>query len=280
MIDYIGSSDGYDNYQKYFRKIDGLQVARVDFETSLSHHSDIVLLDSDLVTRSAYALMLMEQGKDVLITYPMGMDLDDYASISEFIHRYGRILGMMNPLVHYPSVQILKKIIAGQGIAIKNVRLNCHPNHLGGSFAVGGLTGSAQAFQGIITQITGKYILKVEARSSDYAKLDSIRMIYDGLETLIFFDSGQLGWNMELTGENFSAMADHTGLLALRDEVEPRITPDTSTMENAIRRNVEDYLQAVRDRSEPLVNHLAGLASIMLNMAVEESIQTGYPVSM
>ena len=82
------------------------------------------------------------------------------------------------------------------------------------------------------------------------------------------------GWEMEIKGSEITAITNHTGLLVVREEEKPRIKADPHVLERAIRANLENYLEAIQERFEPMVNHLGGLASIVLNKAVLESIDT------
>jgi len=280
IIDLIGTSQNCDIYEQYLNKIRGIRISKGSLDVSLSNESDIILLESGAGTKSAYMLLFLEQGKDILTTYPMGSNLSEYASISDFMETSGRFVGLMNPLVFFPPIRMLREIIEKENITLKHVLINCHPVNLGGDFRVGGPTGTAQALQRIVSLISDIYPASLIANTNDNDELDSINIQFEDFQSTIQFDSEQLGWNMKFSGENFTAMTDHTGLLAVRNEVKPRMTPDPAIMDKAIKANIEDFLHAVRQRSEPRVNHLDGLASIILNRAVEESLITGTSASL
>ena len=90
----------------------------------------------------------------------------------------------------------------------------------------------------------------------------------------------QVGWIMELKGASFRAVTDHTGLLRVNNEVEPRITASSSVWDRALTENMEGFLQVVRDRSEATTGLLDGLASVILNRALENSLITGKRVNL
>jgi hypothetical protein len=224
--------------------------------------------------------MLLESGKDILTPFPLGITLSEYANISEFMENYGSVVGLLNPLAFYPSSEMLQGIIATQGEPLTQVRVNCHPTDLGGDFITSGTTGTAQLMQGIISMVSDSYPRSLQADTGDDGSLNMIRLNYEHFNTEIHFDVDQLGWNMEFRGSDFKAIIDHTGLLALNEEVEPYLPPDPAALDKAIRANLEDFIKAVNERTQPRVNHLEGLASIMLNNAVEQSMETGLPVKL
>ena len=279
-IDYIGTTEEFEFYQHYFNKTKGTRFNPSTLETSLSNESGIVFLDSYLATKSACMIMLMEQGKDILTSYPMGSNLGEYVNVLEFMDNYGKVVGLLNPLAFYPAIITLKNILEQESIALAKVHINAHPRNLGADFKIRGFSGTAQPFQRIVSYLADAYPMSLVANADNKGTIARILIDYESFETHIHFDNNNLGWDMELSSSGFSAMTDHTGLLVVRNEVEPRITADPDVMRYAIKANLQDFLQAVRERSEPRVNHIDGLASIVINKATEESLRTGTPVNL
>ncbi len=279
-IDFIGDRESFDKYQEHFRRIRKNRFVFSSLETALSDGSDAVFLDTLSATKSAYIIMLMEQGKDILTTYPLAGSLGDYANISEFREEYGRIVGMLNPLLFYPSVKMLKDILATEGIPLDRIDVRCHPVTLDHGFRVEGPAGTAQPMVSVASYLSDAYpvILRAEAGTDGQPSLIEIR--YDAFVMMIRFDEEQTGWHMKISGNDFSALADHTGLLAVNNEVESRRAPDPAVLEKATRDNLEDFMDAVRERNEPRVNILDGLSSIVLNKALGESLRTEGPISL
>jgi predicted dehydrogenase len=274
-VDFIGSSEDYERYLEYFRGIRNTVFEISSVDRTLAGNSHIAFLDANPATRAAWILMLIDNGRDILTTYPLCNDLGDYTGISDFIEQYGRHVGMVNPLLFYPSLRLLSEHISMEGISLQQVRVSCHPEYLSGDFSIPGLTGTAQAFQGAVYLIGGSYPLSLMGEADPDGNLRKIQCRYEGFDLFIHFNSGQTGWNMEITGDKFIARADHTGMLALNKEVEPRIAPDPGVFDRAVRENLEDFLQAVRDRVTPRVNQIDGLSAMILENAVRESLESG-----
>ena len=274
---YIGSREKYDVYSPYFRKLRKNKLIFSSLEGALSGDSDIAFCDIEFSNKPAYILLLLEQGKDVFLTYPIGNSLGEYAAVSDFKEKYGRIIGMLNPLMFYPSIEMLKNIIDWDSIAIEEIRVSCHPTDLGDGFLVSGSAGSVQPLERVISFISGSYPLQLLAKESN---TPGVELNYESFTSYIHPDPRQQGWNMEIDGDGFNARADHTGLLAINNEVEPRLSPDPGVLDDSIIRNLEDFMHSLRDRSEPRVNSLDGLASIVLNNAVEKSLETGSAIDL
>ncbi len=278
-IDYIGNQTGFEIYREYLESIKRTRIHLSTLEASLISESGMVVLDTVSSTKPAYIVMLLEQGKDILTGYPLGFTLGDYANISEFMERYGRVVGLMNPIAFYPSVQALKEIIARENISFSQVQVNTHPANLGNDFFVSGTAGTAQCLLRIVSQMCDSYPLSYKAEANSAGALRLIHVYYEDFMVTFRFDPEQIGWTMEFAGEEFRALADHTGMLAVNNEVEPRLAPDPAVFEKSVRANIQDFLKAIRERSEPMVNNLDGLSSIVLNNAVEESLKSGTTVS-
>ena len=279
-IDFIGSRESYDKYREYFRGIRKTGFVISSLERTLAGNSNIAFLEANTTTKPAWILMLIEKGMDVLTTYPLCHDLGEFANISEFIENHGRHVGLINPLMFYPSFRVLRKEISAQEVRLEQVRINCHPQNLAGDFSIAGTAGTAQALQRIVSITSDSYPLSLKGEADSGGELLGLWCRYEDFELYIHFDGGQTGWNMELTGEGFAAVTDHTGMLAVNNEVEPRLAPDPAVLERAVRDNLEDFLQAVRERTTPLVNQIDGLSALILSNALTESLETGSWVSL
>ena len=274
---YIGSREKFEAYSPYFRKLRKNEFIFSSLEGTLSGDSDIVFCDPDSFNKSTYLLLLLEQGKDIFLTYPMGNTLGEYAAVADFMEKYGRVVGMLNPLMFYPSIEMLKNIINRDTMTIEEIRVSCHPSIPGDGFQVSGISGSAQPLERIISYISGSYPLQLRAEEGSRG---SMVLNYETFSTYIHLDREQQGWNMKIQWDGFNAQTDHTGLLSVNNEVEPRVSPNPGVMDDSIIRNLEDFMNSVRERSQPRVNSLDGLASIVLNNAVEKSLETGSAIDL
>ena len=279
-VDFLGDPELFKYYHSSFRKVPHFKLLLSTLESSMESLSEAVLIDSNPALKSTHAVMLLEQGKDIMITYPLASNLDEYNIISDQLVKYDRRLGMINPLKFYPSANALRDLIQVKEGSVKEVIITCHPYFLQKDFQAGGLAGTAQPLQRLVSHITGKFPVSVYAGMRDDMRLTSLNIDYGSFQSRIIFNESQLGWNMELSGENFRATADHTGLLRVNDEVEARISPSPVVWERALSDNMVYFLQAVRNRSELPEGPLDGLASIILNRALKDSLITGEKVNL
>ena len=187
---------------------------------------------------------------------------------------------MINPVQFYPSINVLGKLIQVSEESISEVNITCHPYILQKDFQVGGLAGTAQPLQRLVSYITGKFHLSVYAGMKDENRVSSLSINYGSFQVRIIFNELQVGWTMELSGANFRAIADHTGMLRLNNDVEDTVPASSSVWDRALTDNMEYFLQAVRDRSEFPEGPLDGLASIILNRALKDSLITGEKVNL
>jgi predicted dehydrogenase len=246
-------------------------------EEVLESDQQTVFLDSHPTTKSAEILLLLEKKKDIITPYPLAGDLFAYRKIQEYMEYTRRKIGLLNPLIFYPGVRTLKEWLASEPRNISEVRISCHPEELDRGYRVFGDTGTVQPLQRMISFVTDQFPASLRVEKGP----GSIRrwiLEYATFTAIIRTDPGQTGWIVELEGPGANALTDHTGMLKLHDEVKPRISPTPSVWSKSIIRNMEDFLDAVRSRTEPTVNSLDGLAAIILNHATMDSIHSGEKV--
>ena len=278
IIDYIGSTENYEYYNDLFKKIKKVNLVPGTLESSMKSISNPVFLDGDLSHKATYAIFLVEQGKDVMCSYPIAANLSEYNSIKEYLLRHDRRLGIINPLIYFPSIRSLKGLCMLYNDSISNIRISCHPDEIFPGFIVDGYAGTAQMLERMISYISGQVPNSLSTDSNDNGQLRKLQFDYTSFTCDILFDEAQPGWTMDVEGPEFRAGLDHSGLLTINDEPEPRVEPSSSTWDKAVIQNLENFINAVRDRSEPDLSSIDGLASIILNSAVEESLETGNAV--
>ncbi len=271
-MDFIGSPEKFQFYRSFFRKIRKTELVYNNLENALESGSEAVFLDTDLTLKSTYAVLLIEQNKDILSTFPLSLTLTEYNRIQESLVKYGRILGLINPLRFYPSIAAIRKIIIQNRVPLTEVRIACHPHEIQSGLQVEGPAGSAQLLQRMVSFITGSFPVSAAADRNASGRISRILLDYDSYETMITFDTDQSGWTMEFRGPEFRAMADHTGSLTINDEARISIRASSSVWDEAMTENLENFTEAVRSRSEPDLSSLDALASIILNNSVEESL--------
>ena len=273
FIDFIGNAERFGYFRKYFRKIKKVELVLSTFEKSATNNAAAVFLDGSLSMKPTHAILLMEQGKDILSSYPLARGLSEYNSLQEYRIRHGRKLGLINPLLYYSAVTKLKE--AASGNPISRIMISCNPLEIEPGYIIEGITGPAQLLHGLVSYFSDRHPVSVVAGKNESGQKSSMQLDYTDFHAVFRFDPLQTGWTMDIMTGKSSAVLDHTGLLAIDDEVRPRIEAAGNTWELAMIRNLEDFTNAVRSRSEPMVSSLEGLASIILNRAFEKSLETG-----
>ena len=162
----------------------------------------------------------LKKNKDILTPYPLASSLYEYNRIQEFLDRSNRKLGMLNPLYFYPAVKTLKDLLNEKEHELSEIRLSCHPEQLVKGYPVNGATGAIAPLQRMISYITGQFPLSlfIEKETKNIRRwiID-----YGSFQATIQVDPGQTGWKMEVDGPQMNALADHSGLLNMNDEVKP-----------------------------------------------------------
>jgi predicted dehydrogenase len=276
---YVGPEAHFRYYKPSFLKLKKASVEMISLEDVLEREHPAVFLDSHPTTKSAEILLLLEKNKDIITPYPLADDLYGYNKIQEYMELSRRKIGLLNPLFFYPGVLTLKEWLAAGPGKISKIRISCHPEQLVKGYHVFGDTGAVQPLQRMISFLTDQFPVSLRVEEGS----DSIRswvFEYGTFHAVIQADPGQTGWIMEVEGTEIEALTDHTGMLKLTDDVKPRISPTPSVWNKSIIRNIDNFLEAVRSRTEPTVNSLDGLAAIILNKATRESIHSGKKVSL
>jgi predicted dehydrogenase len=264
----------------FFRKIKNVDLVPGSLESSLDGNSKAVFLDGDPALRATYAIMLLEQNRDLISSYPIATSLSEYSRIQEYLHRHNGILGLINPLRFYTSVYTLKRVIMKLRDPLTDILISSHPREIIPGCRVDGVAGTAQFLQRMVSYFSDRFPVALKASTNETGGLSQLWLDYSSFETRIIFDPMQVGWTMDVTGPDFRARSDSTGVLTVNDEPQPRVDASSLTWERAMIENLEDFTSAVRNRSEPVLSSLDGLASIILNNATEQSARSGLQVSL
>jgi predicted dehydrogenase len=277
---YIGPEEHFRYYRPMLQKLKDTKVDRISLEEALPSDLHAIFIDSHPPSKPAQVLLLLEENKDIITPYPLASDLYGYNRIQESLVHYGRILGMLNPLYFYPAVRTLKDWLAEETREPSEIRVSCHPFELVRGYHVSGYAGAVQPLQRMISFITGKFPFSLFVEKHGTNEIRQWILDYGSFQATLRVDPGQTGWILELDGPQLNATADHTGLLRLNNEVEPRLSPAPSVWQASMIKNLEDFIKAVRSRTEPAVNSLDGLSAILLNQAAEKSIHQGTRVDL
>ena len=275
IVEYIGKSDGYDYYNDYFKKIKKVNLVPVSLENEIKSSSIPVLLDGELTHRAAYAVLLIEQDKDVIFSNPIATNLLEYNSIKQYLLRHDRRLGLVNPLIYYHSVRSLKGMSMLYENPIESIRISCHPDEIVPGFRIDGYAGTAQLLERVVSYFSGSLPEYLTAEKDGNGLIRGLQLEYPSFICSILFDRSQAGWEMDVEGMEFRARLDHLGELKINDEPQSRVKPSSRTWDEAMIQNLENFLEAVQSRTVPAPSSIDGLASIILNKAVEESLDSG-----
>jgi predicted dehydrogenase len=277
---FIGPEEHFRYYQSAFRKLKNATSEFTTLEDAMKSDLHAVFLDVPPNMKAVNIMLLFEEGKDVVTSYPMANGLDEYKRIQEYLAHFDRRLGMLNPLHFYPAVRTLKDWLEKDTRQISEIRVNCHPRKLVSGYLVDGFAGAVQPLQRMVTFITGQFPAALLAEDTENDDNRRYVLDYKSFLATIQTDPKQTGWIMEVKGPQLNVLTDHTGLLKMDHDVEPRIAPSNSVWTRAMIKNLEDFLRAVRTRNEPAVNSIDGLAAIILNKAAERSIHMSIKVDL
>jgi predicted dehydrogenase len=276
---YIGPEETYGFYKPVFQKLKNTTVEKTSLDAALDSDLHAIFTASNTGIKATHIILLLEKNKDIITSYPLAGSLSEYNRIQEFLDRHNRRLGMLNPLYFYPSVITLKEFLGGHNHELTKIRIYCHPDQLVKGYPINGATGTVAPLQRMISFVTGKfpYSLFIEEKTNEIRRwiLD-----YESFQATIQVDPGQTGWIMEMDGPELKALADHTGLLSINDEVIPRHSPAPHVWTTSMIKNFKDFLQAVRKRTEPMVNSLDGLSAIILHEAAVKTLHSGSKVNL
>jgi predicted dehydrogenase len=277
---FVGPEEHFRYYRPVFQKLRRARVELISLEDVLESDLHAVFLAAHPNIKPVNILLLLEKGKDVITTYPLALDLDSYNRIQEYLVHFDRRLGMLNPPLFYPAATSLKDRMAEEGPVLSKIHVSCHPRQLVSGYPIEGFAGAVQPLQRLVSIITGQFPVSLTVAGDRQKGILQYTLDYESFEAILETDPGQTGWILQVSGPEFSGLVDHTGILRLEDEPEPRISPSPAAWNRAMTSNLEDFLRAVRTREEPLVNSLDGLASIILNQAAGRSLHYGSKVEL
>jgi predicted dehydrogenase len=278
-LGYIGTEEHFRYHSPFMLKLKNTTVEMTSLDDALNSDFHAIFIGSYPTIKATHIVLLLEVKKDIITPYPLAGNRSEFNRIQEFLDRHDRRLGMLNPLYFYPAVNSLKDLLAQKKYDLSEIRVSCHPEQLVKDYPVNSATGTVAPLQRMISYISGKFpfSLFIEEETNDIRRwiLD-----YGSFRATIQVDPGQTGWIMEADGPQLNVLVDHTGLLSMNDEVKPRHSPDPDVWKMSMIRNFQDFLQAVRLRTEPMVNSLDGLSAIILHEAAVKTLDYGSKVNL
>ena len=279
-LGFVGPEEHFRYYNPMFQKLKGADVEMSPLEEALESDLHAVFIDSHSNTKSVEILLLLEKNKDIITPYPLASSRYEFNKVQEYLDLTNRRLGMLNPLPFYPAVRTLKDWLSENKPDLTEIRVNTHPEQLVKGYPVFGYAGAVQPLQRMISYITDKFPVSLFVEQEETNSIRRWILDYESFQATIQADPEQTGWLLEAVGPQLRVLVDHTGLLSLNDEIKPRHSPAPSVWARSIIRNLEDFLRAVRTRTEPQVNSLDGLSAIILHEAAVKSLHNGTKVNL
>jgi len=277
---FIGPEEHFRYYRPVIQKLKNTTVEMTSFDDALKSDFHAIFIETYPTIKATHIVLLLEENKDIITPYPLAGSLSEYNRIQEFLTRHDRRLGMLNPLYFYTAVNTLKDLLAENKHDLSEIRVSCHPTQLVKGYPVNGATGTVAPLQRMISYITGKFPLSLFIEKEETNEIRRWILDYWSFQATIQVDPGQTGWILEADGPQLNALADHTGLLSMNNEVKPRHSPDSYVWTSSMIKNFEDFLQAVRLRTDPMVNSLDGLSAIILHEAAVKTLHNGTKVNL
>jgi predicted dehydrogenase len=277
---FVGPEEHFRYYKPMFQKLKGASVEMSPLEEALDSDLHAIFIDSHPNTKSTEIILLLEKNKDIITPYPLASSRYEYNKVQEYLDHTNRRLGMLNPIPFYPPVRTLKDWLSENKPDLTEIRVNCHPEQLVKGYPVSGYAGAVQPLQRMISFITDKFPVSLYIEQEETNSIRRWIFDYESFQGIILADPEQTGWVLEAEGPQLHVLVDHTGLLSLNDEVKPRHSPVPSVWARSIINNLEDFLRAVRTRTEPQANSLDGLSAIILTDAAGQSIRSGIKVDL
>ena len=277
---FVGPEEHFRYYTPVIQKLKNTTVEMTSFDDALKSDFHGIFIESYPTIKATHIILLLEENKDIITPYPLASSPSEYNRIQEFLDRHDRRLGMLNPLYFYPAVNTLKDLLAENKHDLSEIRVSCHPEQLVKGYPVNGATGTVAPLQRMISYISGKFPLSLFIEKEETNEIRRWILDYGSFQATIQVDPGQTGWILEVDGPQMNALADHTGLLSMNDEVKPRHSPDPYVWTMSMIKNFEDFLQAVRLRTDPMVNSLDGLSAIILHEAAVKTLHYGTKVNL
>ena len=156
-LGFVGPEDHYRYYKPVLQNLKKTTVEMASFDSALKSDNHAIFIDSNPAIKATQIVLLLEENKDIITPYPLASSLHEYNRIQEFLERYGRRLGLLNPLYFYPAVRTLKDFLAEKNRNLSKILISCHPEQLVKDYHVNGATGTVAPLQRMVSYISGKF---------------------------------------------------------------------------------------------------------------------------
>ena len=286
-FDYTGPHEYFKDFRDLCRDIRSVQVLENTFEQAVSSSSPLVCLTEPLNNKAVKLLMLLEQGKDILVLPPLATDYDEFNAIQLQCNTLDNRLALINPFRYFPSFLEFKRLVSG-GTAgnISKIEISIDPDYTIPHLPpVEGITGSALLLITTINEMIASFPVSVGAELTGQAGTDEGRLLkalafdYEALILNCHFIPGTGGWKITAGGEKKILELNDTGEL-LSESNEVLVRGNRQVMTESLGKSIEDFVTAARNRNEPESNSAEGLTQIIINRAVEKATTEGGKINL
>ena len=287
ILDYIGPHTHYLDITSLFSETKKIELAESTLEQSVYGSSQLAFVCKPLTSRAAVTMMLLEQGKDVLVLPPLAGSFEEFDAIQRTCNQLDRRMALLNPLHYLPAVTKLRELI-GSGAAgrISHAEIRINPAY---SYplipGIEGILGPGIFHVQLINELTSAWPLFVEVKETDSeiaAPGDATVELEFGYRQMILAYRpvyAAQGWELRITAEKESFLLDDTGLLQ-SGSLDILVPAEKHCMVDSMKKSVNNFIDSVRTWKEPESNSVEGLMQLSLNTFVSAAVQTGERIKM
>jgi predicted dehydrogenase len=291
-IEFIGPPDYYPFYKDIFKKIKNVSLNFRTLEKALFTSSDAAIVLMPMVQKASVVLMLLEMGKDVLTTFPLAADYNEFDTLQEQCNLMNCRLAMLDPVRYSEAVKSIRDFFPEDSRTriIQSIEILISPEYNESNWwpPTEGYCGIGTNFIRLIAYILRKNPISLTINNFEDNNLfkpdKRISFVLDFNGTTVSYknDSSVREWIIKISGKESDLFFDSSGRIqTLNDTNTPHIFEKSDHFRSdAFHRNIQDFIDSIRTRKEPEVNSLDGMAGIALNLAALESARTGNPVNM
>ncbi len=286
-LDYIGPGTRYRDVSSLFAGIEKIKLVESDLERSVFGSSQLAFVCNPLSSRAVVTMMLLEQGKDVMVLPPLAGSYEEFDALQRTCNQLDRRLALLNPLHYLPAVIKLRELIpAATPGRISHAEIRMNPKY---SYplipGIQGELGEGIFHVQLINEFTSSWPLSVTSKDTDGGiaaagdTATELEFEYNDMILTYRPDPDLQAWELSITTENVSYLLDHTGMLQTGNQ-EVLVPAEKNGIINGMQKSARDFIDSVRIWKEPESNPVEGMMQLSINMAVSAAVRTGSRIEM
>lgn len=276
-LDYIGPDAFYPETASLFAGLEKITVQKSDLDGSVYNSSQLALVCHSFASRGAVVLLLMEQGKDVLVLPPLGNGTQEFDAIQKTCNRLDRRLGMLNPFSHLDSVRKLKEQMHGwEPGTVTSAEVRINPGYtLPLVPPVDGNLGAGILLVMLVNELVSSWPDSVEPAGSTAT---GFVFNHEKMQLTYLEDPGTEGWQVKLDTRNGLFVLDHEG--RLRSEQADLVKTSRHAMAGGLQASAADFIESVRSWKECESNPVQAMMQIRLDQKIGQALASGERIYM